>query len=476
MTHVLIAAWIGAIGALALAPASRWLSRWGIAALAPALGTAVYVVAGSMLAALGLFSVLTTLLTSTVVGLISSLMAAREGPTTAVRELLLGSAMFTGLIAVVSTVALNLHTARFSNDSFRYLISASSLDQTGGLDSLDNYVLVFQHLAVPLIHATGWLAGDGYSPVLSPVFGAATLAAIGWLTTRVMTRDGVPTRRQVGVLAAAATLLLTTNRFVFNLTYINGHMLMAMLLLVGVGVAWLGIVEGEHRFLYIAGISLSGAAITRSEGLIVIAVFLVPLLAHEALSLRDRLAVALPITAVSVIWHGVVLTPHLPGTGLGTAPLYGNTGVALLLTVLAVTGHVRKLRPIVGRLPWLMVASLIILLVVFAGSKPQLMASSLSALAANGTYAGSWGFFWYAAVPLLSAVIVSGLVTRDHLLNFGLAGFFLVLPSFAFLRDLHYSADALDSANRILLHVVPLIVTYLVVAAGKAALAPRSAL
>ncbi len=470
MTHLLIALWLTAIGVVAAAPASRWLTPWGIAALAPALGTAIYIVVGAFLAATGLFSVISTLMIATIASLIP-LIAAGTNTRARIRArtVLRGAGLALGLTTVVAIVALNVHTTRLTNDSYRYLMWASSLDQTGGLEAVDSLGLVKQQLAAPLIQATGWFAGDGYSPVHSPLFGAATLATIGWLATRIMGRDRVPVRWQVVLLASAGLLLLTTNRFVFHLTYINGHMLVAMLLLVAVGVTWLSVIEDEHRFLYLAGIAFAAAAIARAELLIVIALFLVPILAHRDLSRRDRLVITMPAAIVAVAWFGLVLPPHASELKFGTTPTYGNAALALLLVVFASIATVVRLRRLVELAPWLMLGGTLVLLAYYVNSDPELMRLSMSSLGANAAYVGAWGFFWYVVSPLVAATMVWGRVEADRLLNFGIVGFFVTLPLMAYLREGAYRVGSGDSGNRMLMHIVPLLVVYLVVAAGRAA-------
>ncbi|MCH8899619.1 MAG: hypothetical protein IH942_03870 [Acidobacteria bacterium] len=471
MIHLMVALWLTAIGVVAVAPAANWLTPFGVGAVAPAVGSAIYVVVGALLAAMDSFGVISALSASTIVAAVVSAVILRA-PSIRIdaRRLAAGTLIATSLAASVSVLALNIHATRLTNDSFGYLRAASSLEQTGGLEALDNLQLVKQQLTVSLIQATGWVDGTGYSPVLSPLFGATTLAAIGWLAIRVMKRDRVPTRWQVALLAAAGALLLTTNRFVYNLTYVNGHLFLAMLLLIAVGLSWLAVTEGEHRFLYIAGIAFAAVAITRAESLMVIALFMIPIISTQQLTLRDRLVVTLPTAIVSATWFGLVLRPHLPGSGVGFTPLFGNVAIAVLLAVFASIAGVPRLRRVVRMAPWLTLGGAFLLLAYHIQSDPQLLLTSMNSMAVNAAYWGFWGFFWYIIPPLLIATIVIGNVDEDRLWNLGIAGFFLTLPLTGYLRGSAFRVGSGDSANRMLMHVVPLLILYLLLAAGRASI------
>jgi hypothetical protein len=469
LINLLFALWLSAIGVVATAPALNWLTPIGMGSIAPAIGVALYLITGALLAALDSFSVVSALSASTVVALIGSMVIFRSYSLRfRPRPLVAGALIAASLTALVSVVALNLHTTRFTTDSFGYLMSASALDQTGGLDGIDNLRLVKQQAAVPLIQAIGWASGTVYSPVLSPLFGATTLAAIGWLATRSMRRDKVKMTWQIGLLASAGALLMTTNRFVFNLTYINGHMLLAMMLLVGVGLVWLGVVEGEHRFFYVSSLAFAAAAITRAESLIVVALFLIPFLSTQQLALRDRLVVTMPVSILAFTWFGVVLPPHAREAGLSLSHLIGNVAIAALLAVFASIAGVRGLRRFVPLVPWLAVAGTLLILAIYVQSDPSLFLTSVNAMAANAAFWGFWGFFWFIVPTLLIAAILSSNVDEDHLWTFGLSGFFLFIPVAGYLRGSAFRIGGGDSANRMLLHIVPMVILFILVAAGRA--------
>jgi len=469
--HFLVAVWISTIGVAATAPAAKWLTPIGTAALAPAIGTAIYVVIGVLLAATDAFTTLTALTVATAVTV--SLVVAyfvTTGAEPPYRQILIGGGLALGLVAAVSLIALNVHATRFTNDSYRYLMAASWLEQTHGIESIDNRVLVAQQLVVPLIHTTGWITGDGYTPVLTPLFGAATIATMGWLSIRVLQAKRVSIKWQFLLLSAASLLLLTTNRFVTNLTYINGHMLFALLLLIAIGLAWLGLVEQEHRYLYVVGIALAGLAITRTEAMIVIALFLIPILSDRRMRTHDRLLVTAPAVGLASIWFGLVLPRHTPDSGVGSSVefLYGNVIIALLLLAFAIVAGLPGLRKMVVLSPWLLIGGVLALLGYYTYGDPQILIQSISSIALNAAYWGFWGSFWYVVLPLTAAAMISGIVESDRLWNFGLIGFVLTLPLMAYLRESGYRVGSGDSANRMLVHIVPLLVVYLVFTAGQA--------
>jgi hypothetical protein len=339
-----------------------------------------------------------------------------------------------------------------------------------------DFVGAFKRMAaVPLLQAPGWLTGAGYTPVAAPLSGAAALVTMAWLSARTLIAKRLERRWVLVLVGSGLFFFMTTNRVVFDFTYIHSHMLFALLLLTAVGLSWLALVEGEHRFLYLVGITLAALAVTRPEALIVIAVFLVPILSDSRLQIRDRLVITLPIASTTLIWYGFALLPKAADLEVSLGPPLGNVFLGLILVVFATTASLQWLRRLTRLSPWLMLGGLALLLAFHAASDPKVLAETIIAIGANVAFEGSWAAFWFVVAPLVIATMALGRVDSARLLNFGFAGFFLSLPLMAYLRGIAFRVGSGDSGNRMLMHVVPLLVIYLVVAAGDAAISQEKA-
>jgi hypothetical protein len=262
--------------------------------------------------------------------------------------------------------------------------------------------------------------------------------------------------------------VLTTNRVMFHFFYINGHILFAALLLGAVGLGWLAVRTRSWILLLPASMMFGALIPLRAESAIVVGVFLFTFLSSQEIPLRWRWALLAPSVVATLIWDGWVL-PHLlseSSLALMKSPLSELAVVAGLILLVTVSS-VKEFRKIALAMPWMLLGSLVVLLGVLVWRDPQIMSDTLVGMSSAMTATGRWSTFWLVVPFLFFGAVIIGF-PRDRYVVFGVFAFTLVIPILAYLRGARFHEGSGDSANRMLMHVVPLLILVVILAAGKA--------
>lgn len=466
MMESLLLAWLSAVGVVLLLSVSRSVSPWGAAVMSPILGTALFTLTGLLLASVKAYSVTRNVL---LVGLVAVVTVAATFRKVDARPRWFATAFGASLalVATVAVLALSFPAARVSTDSYHYLISAAALVRTGALEGVSDFYVVTRLLATPLIHTVS-VTGRGYAAVWTPLLAISMFLTLGWLAVTGLRMIGVARKWQWLILVATFAFTLTTNRILFQISYINGHMLFAGLLLIGVGMGWLAVCQKQWNLLLPVSLVFAALVTVRAESVIVVVLFLVPFLAFGAIPFMWRWVILLPTVAATLVWDAWMLPNEVsvPSLDLLKGPL-ANVGLVIGMTVLVGLSGIRVLERYVRWVPWIMVPAVGVILVGLAWLEPVILVDSLVAMASGIVLEWYWGTFWILVPPLFVGALVVGF-RDDRYFGFGLAGFILALPSFAYLRDIAFVATRGDSANRMLMHVAPLFLLMIVLAAGSA--------
>ena len=472
MIEVGLALWIVAIGAVATVPVAVVRKPLLHAVSILPAGYAVYVVAALGLTIAGRFSAITTLiLASTLAVAGASGWLARVGRTAVPwRRVGVEVAAVAAAAATIAALAQVIHLTRMTPDSMTYVLSSGGLERTGGLETLGVAAVLKRLLVVPALEAPGALTGRGYVASVMPLFGAAGLALTGRLAYAALQIVSAPRRWIWPLLGTATAFLVTTNRVVFNVAYIHTHMVFATFLLLGAGMAWLALQLRRWELLVPAALGFAALPMIRAEAVIVVLIFLVPLVTELAIPAKGRWALAGGVAVTTLAWFGLAAPPHVATSDLTiTGPVLSNLGGVIGLLALVAATHLRSLRRLTAAAPLLVVAGLAAFVAIGAVRNPELFQATVAAMAANLSILGGWGTFWPIAATLLVLAAVTLRVPGERLLVYPLVAYGLAIPAFAFLRDGGYRDGPGDSGNRMMMHVVFIIMVYLVAAAGAAA-------
>ncbi len=467
-----VMAWLAAIGYAAMSPLWTRVRPVGLAAMAFPIGASTYVLAGLGLVLVDAFSTLAALVVASVAAgaVAASFGRRRLAEPGAVRTVIFTLGGVVAAAGLLSLVFQGVHLTRLTVDSIRNLLTAEALERTGTLDAVHRGDLRMRQFFVPLLHTAGVIGGRGYAASATPLFALSGFVAAGWFAWEGLVAMATPRRWRISLLAAAAFLVLTTNRIVYHAFYVNGHMVFAVLIVILAGSVWLALGRGELRLLVPAALAVAATPVLRPEAVITSAIFLIPAVTSHRIPVPYRWMMAAPYLAATVAWYGVGYRPHAVATDLGlTGPIYGNLIVAAGVAAAIAVSALPRIGAAAGRAaPWLTFAAVAFYLAVRALEDSDILEVALSATGANIAFDGMWGVFWWV-VPLFAvgAVLVarpplSG-IWAVPLLTYGVALFV-----FAYLRGGGYRTGTGDSGNRMLVHVTLVLVVYLVLAAGRA--------
>lgn len=372
--------------------------------------------------------------------------------------------------AVLLLRAANL--VKWLTDSLRYLMAGSLLADGTYPSGMSTHDLIARLIGVPLLHAPAQLSGEQYLRAITPLLAVATVAIVVWLFWQGM-RDRID-RTQLAVFAVLGGLLLVTgNRFVYNAFYLNGHLLLAVLLLVVAGAGWL-LVTGPDRpaaaaLRVLQLLALPAMAVTRPEGSLMAAVALLPMLLSTRVPVRHRAATLATLGVSTMIWQGFVLWVHRERAEAVPAEVAGMLALGVLLVALA-AGLLRwqsrsdRLLGRPDRLLWIAEAGLWLALAGFALRDPAILVDSVDATIQNVVFGeGKWGSTLVTLGLLVVGAVAFLRAPGSASLRFPVTTFLPLAFLLAYLRDAAYRVGYGDSLSRMFMHVVPLAVLFVMV-------------
>jgi hypothetical protein len=359
----------------------------------------------------------------------------------------------------------------FHSDTFTYLLAARMLADGTYASDISRYLVTNRTLGVPLLHAPASLAGDYYLRSIAPLLAVATVAALVWLFQRGVAR--VPTLAaapRTALAVAGVALLVTNNRVVFNAFYLNGHLLHAALALLVVGTGWLlvtGAPVPRRVLTTLQLLAIPGLIVTRPEGLLVLVLALLPTWFSDVPP-RHRSATLAVAGVFGAGWYGFQIWVYLDRGGDLPVSLLGPAALALLLIPASLVPRrwSPSTRQAVAAL-WAVEALLWLALLVAAVREPRTLVASVYHTGRNLLAGeGRWGLSLALLAIMAFAALVLYRPPYQIFLRFPLTTFVPLALLLAYLRGGPYRSGYADSLNRMWMHVVPLVVLYVIVAAG----------
>ena len=208
----------------------------------------------------------------------------------------------------------------------------------------------------------------------------------------------------------------------------------------------------------------------RAESVMVVAIFLVPIVTAAVTPQWASWALVVPAATATLLWDVLALPPHLPDTDLAlTGSVYGNVWIAAGLIALVGLRQILRLRPWVRYAPWMVLAAVIAFVTVRAWRDFPLLFDSVTGMAGGLAASGRWSAFWWVVPLLFVGALLAAVVPLERFYTFGISTFPVALLAFAYLRGSSYGGHSGDSANRMVMHLVFVVLLYLMIAAGEAA-------
>ncbi len=392
-------------------------------------------------------------------GLASAAVAVRSGAVDAAAARRLGL-MYLGSVLVIAAV-LPFDMTAVSFDSMRQMALGRIF---AGHPKVEIIALEegFGNWApfLPLIHAAAPMIGVDYLSALHPCIFLSLAACFVVLGRMMLLELGRPAAEALVLPAVAACVSGSTFFFAYQAFYIHNSLPVTAYVTVYAGTLWLALRQRRPQWLVFSMAALTCFCLARCESVLFAAVMLLPLIAAVELPYRIRLACVLPFAAAMILWQmrlvlligtqADILTPQRVAA---QTLLLGGTGVLAVLTA----------RPFGRRLAAASVPLALLALGVGAGglsvARPEHMARCATAILTNLAFEGGWSALWYLAAGLILLVWTAPPIPHQQVLTVPLWAVPLGAYAMGAMR-VPYRLGFGDSANRMMTHIVPLVLLY----------------
>jgi hypothetical protein len=256
-----------------------------------------------------------------------------------------------------------------------------------------------------------------------------------------------------------------SNIFLFHVFYIHVNIVSAVYLYLFV----FGLVKMQQQpgraYELLALLSLIAFSLVRLEAPLFVIVILLVTSFQQGWSYFNRLKLIVPFVVLLLAWYSRLYF-ILPEVQISNDVLNKELVIAFILVLVAfglfaVASGLKVLDAIVKRTPLLTFIGLVLVSIVFTITKPDHMLSSLESIGRNVLVEGNWGLTWYviAFVAAERYFACRDATERDWMLML-LATYFLLVYNLAYFSDPYHPGE-FDSANRLMLQALPLVLLYL---------------
>lgn len=345
-------------------------------------------------------------------------------------------------------------------DSYRFIQVGRALE-AGELPISNSALADFPIIGLQ-IQALGAALGAEF--VIAAPAAAGLLGALGAGGLIVGSIDPVerPTSTIVAFASVSgAALILVSYMLRLQLGLLNSHLLVAGLLSLGAAVALAPVdAEARGRLVPVSAMALAALAMARTEGPLIVALVTTALVAGDSAPRREWRRLAVIAILPAVIWYARL------ATGGASGEILSPTRSALMLGALIAPVAVLAIPQLRAARRWLVLlafAALTAALLGIAVAEPDLFATSAAATIGNLLTTGVWGPVTWLLVPALVVAIAAG-PTLDRedswlLIVLGFVGLVLILGG---IREFPFRVGFGDSANRMMIHIVPLVSMFVI--------------
>jgi len=362
---------------------------------------------------------------------------------------LTGACFLVDLLRIVTMTPDSSYMARFG--------------QNIGLGNYEASRMVFSMWGplVPFIHSITNLLDQKlywqYQPVLS-----LDLVAIVFYTIYTVIREQKSILQSCVAATVLVSLMAISNIFLFHVFYIHVNIISALYMYLFVFALVKLQQQPGRAYELLALLSLIAFSLVRLEAPLFVIVILLVTSFRQGWSYVNRLKLIIPFTVLFVAWYARVYFILPENSDLLTKQL-AITFISVLVGfgLFTIVSGLKVLDPIVKRTPFVTLIGLLLVSVTFTVIKPEHMLTSLESIVRNILLDGDWGLTWYVIFFLAAELyFASRDATERHLMFMVLVTYILLVYNLAYFTN-SYRIGATDSANRLVLQALPLVLLYL---------------
>ena len=347
--------------------------------------------------------------------------------------------------------------------------------QNIGLGNYEGSRMIFSKWGplVPFMHSITNLLDQKlywqYQPVLS-----LDLVAIVFYTVYTIMREQKSILQSWVAATVLVSLMALSNIFVYHVFYIHVNIICALYMYLFVFALVKMQQQPGRAYELLALLSLTAFSLARIEAPLFVIVILLVASFSQGWSYVNRLRLIIPFIVLFAAWYARVyfILPEAPD--LLTKELAIAVVVALVgFGLFTVVSDLKILDPIVKRVPFLTLIGLALLSVIFTIIKPEHMLTSLESIVRNLLAEGNWGLTWYVIIFLATELYFARReATERHWMFLVLLAYSLLIYNLAYFIPAYHTGHY-DSANRLVLQALPLVLLYLSLSFCKVNTEPR---
>jgi hypothetical protein len=315
-------------------------------------------------------------------------------------------------------------------------------------------------LFVPMLQTLGMLFGYDYMWFIQPAFMGVFLALFIFFSLRSIKRFISRKFIRVLLVVIATGLLFSSDLIFIMTTYIHTNFNSGLFLFLAVAALYFAVEEENPSWLFFTPIFLIGFGMMRIENVIVaLMVILVYSASGELTSGQLRLAF-LPYLIVQFLWYFrvLLLEPQTYTDIMSDLQITLTlSAVAVMVMLLFLTEFNLFKAVLFPRVWWLLPLVLLICVLGIGATQSDQFINNLQVTAETMFLTGNWGAVWWVVIALAIIVPGRGQFPQRRVLTSIILSFFLIVHLLGLFRQ-PYHDRWFDSANRMLVHIVPVVI------------------
>jgi hypothetical protein len=352
------------------------------------------------------------------------------------------------------------------------VVTADSLSQLMigreiGFDGFSAGVTNYLSLTGPfmlVLQSASVLIGSEYLYTLIPSFSLSLFLVFIYITYRSIKR--IPAGGVMGLWVAilAALVLFSSDFMIYQSFYIHDNLTSAAYLFTAVGVCWLAVSEENNTWLVFAVPALISFSLLRTETVIFAVFILFLMINQEIIPGQVRRWLTFPFVGIMLGWYIVFYFNFLTDSFM-----LNPARIMVLIALIAsfgiyglIVGYGRLGRWVQAKLVYVVSGGALLLLAGLLILNAGNVVTGVVITVENMLVYGQWGIIWYVVMAGLILAFTQPRFKKESILVLILAIYFLFVLALGWLRTLVFHLGREDSGNRMLTHILPLAVYYLI--------------
>ena len=361
-----------------------------------------------------------------------------------------------------------LNPSLITNDSLYLILYGQDLVQSGFSEwyfaspaSMGIYI--------GLIQAMGMLFGLDYVWFVQPILSIILIAAFIYFGHKSVSRYLSEKWIAIVLVIGAVLLFVTSNLPYAMMVYLHTNMSSGLFLFLTIASLYFAIEEDNESWLVLGGLSLISFGLMRIENVLMALLLVFIYLSSGKMSQKQSALTFFPSLLIFGFWYFSVYFMDI-NTFLGSmdkAQILLISAASFGLVFVILLSRWRILKWILDWSGKLLPFILLVAWIVLGFLNPSQAIINLRAISTNLFISGNWGSFWYAALVLiLISVFIRRFPQKGILLSF-LVSFVSIVEILGFFRH-PYHNQWYDSANRMMIHIAPLVLFFVITQVAKA--------